>query len=547
MTIPWALYTELFGTVFNVRAYGAKGDGVADDTAPFRAALSDVSRHRGGTMVVPDGDYRITNVLSESLTNTAIVGLGRARVIQATRGRGVFHFPSASRVRIANIWLYGPNSPVETPSETAIRIDAGRDVTVESCTIERFALQGIRSSADETSVIDSLLIGLDPPSYGRTTHVGIQIVNGSRAYIAGNRVEFSQVGINTQGTGQYHRVVNNLVRAGAGIDASLYVAAGNYSIVANNVIIGTTPTGYGIKMGFGAIGPIVKGNVCVNQSIFVNESYGAVIEGNTVDGGAIAVSQDVAGRFAVGARVLGNVVQNGVNDGIYARGKYLTIAGNFISRAQFNGINIASTDTSYTIEHVLVQNNTIVDCGQRAENSYSDINLGDGNGESFGYLAVIGNILQAANAGGKTKHGMSWGGGSGLRLAVADNHYVNRHGISDSNVPVELLVEGLTTESPIAGAGLELPIVAVTTSYTLTARDFTVLGDANRGVVRITLPSARRRAGRLYTIKKTDRSANPVVVEASAGQTIDGDMTKLLTAPNQFARVQADGENWFVV
>src|SRR5262245_42912619 len=43
--------------VYNVREFGAKGDGVALDTAPVQAAIDACSRDQGGTVLVPAGDF----------------------------------------------------------------------------------------------------------------------------------------------------------------------------------------------------------------------------------------------------------------------------------------------------------------------------------------------------------------------------------------------------------------------------------------------------------------------------------------------------------
>jgi hypothetical protein len=48
------------GPVVDVRAFGAKGDGITDDTAAFRTALNAA---KGNTLVVPNGNYNITSPL----------------------------------------------------------------------------------------------------------------------------------------------------------------------------------------------------------------------------------------------------------------------------------------------------------------------------------------------------------------------------------------------------------------------------------------------------------------------------------------------------
>ncbi|AXY72810.1 hypothetical protein D3H65_01985 [Paraflavitalea soli] len=48
---------------FNVQQYGAKGDGINNETAAFRAALDAAEKHGGGTVYVPRGRYILTGEL----------------------------------------------------------------------------------------------------------------------------------------------------------------------------------------------------------------------------------------------------------------------------------------------------------------------------------------------------------------------------------------------------------------------------------------------------------------------------------------------------
>lgn len=51
---------------FNVKAYGAKGDGVADDTDAIQAAIDACCKAGGGTVFIPNGIYRLHKVQSRT-------------------------------------------------------------------------------------------------------------------------------------------------------------------------------------------------------------------------------------------------------------------------------------------------------------------------------------------------------------------------------------------------------------------------------------------------------------------------------------------------
>ena len=53
---------DLVGDVIDVRNYGAKSDGVTDDTAAFNKAASDAT-NKGGVVYVPHGTYKITEII----------------------------------------------------------------------------------------------------------------------------------------------------------------------------------------------------------------------------------------------------------------------------------------------------------------------------------------------------------------------------------------------------------------------------------------------------------------------------------------------------
>ncbi|MEC5142889.1 hypothetical protein [Chitinophaga sp. 212800010-3] len=91
-------------------------------------------------------------------------------------------------------------------------------------------------------------------------------------------------------------------------------------------------------------------------------------------------------------------------------------------------------------------------------------------------------------------------------------------------------------------------LTKVTSSYTATAADNTILADATSGALTITLPAPGTIAGRMYTIKKigTGGIDNQLTITASGG-TIDGSANYIIYNDWTFVTLQTDGTNWFVI
>lgn len=82
-TVTGILTRESFlnSLYFDVRAYGAIGDGVTDDTSAIQEAITDAFT-AGGTVVFPEGDYKVTSTLATPLDvagTVKLVGAGRPK------------------------------------------------------------------------------------------------------------------------------------------------------------------------------------------------------------------------------------------------------------------------------------------------------------------------------------------------------------------------------------------------------------------------------------------------------------------------------------
>ncbi|HEV8421414.1 MAG TPA: glycosyl hydrolase family 28-related protein [Actinomycetota bacterium] len=93
----------------DVRAFGATGDGSADDTQAVQSAIDSVGS-RGGLILFPQGVYRVSAPLVVSSDFVTLRGIGRGSEVFAAPGwAGPAMIVSAGRkgIRIEDLWLDG--------------------------------------------------------------------------------------------------------------------------------------------------------------------------------------------------------------------------------------------------------------------------------------------------------------------------------------------------------------------------------------------------------------------------------------------------------
>lgn len=69
------------GIIYNVKAYGAKGDGTTDDTSEIQSAIDAAGLAGGGIVFFPEGTYLISSALTVYEDNVVIQGIGNGTKI----------------------------------------------------------------------------------------------------------------------------------------------------------------------------------------------------------------------------------------------------------------------------------------------------------------------------------------------------------------------------------------------------------------------------------------------------------------------------------
>ncbi|MGO8746714.1 MAG: glycosyl hydrolase family 28-related protein [Thermoguttaceae bacterium] len=91
-------------TVLNVKAFGAKGDGVTDDTAAINACISACGVKGGGAIYFPSGKYVISSTILINHSHVAILGAGWGNTVFVPRlpAGDVFVFGDKTHAPVLN-------------------------------------------------------------------------------------------------------------------------------------------------------------------------------------------------------------------------------------------------------------------------------------------------------------------------------------------------------------------------------------------------------------------------------------------------------------
>ena len=108
------------------------------------------------------------------------------------------------------------------------------------------------------------------------------------------------------------------------------------------------------------------------------------------------------------------------------------------------------------------------------------------------------------------------------------------------------IVGTLSNQTDLQTALTTIQIVNKTDDYLVMADDNVITCDATGDSFTITLPPAAGAEGKMYTIKKVDSSVNTITIDANAAETIDGDLTKVITTQYVSITIISDGSNWLI-
>lgn len=401
------------GLVFNVKDFGAVGDGVTDDRQGVQDAIDAAGTAGGGIVYFPPGEYLIVPSGGVGL----LVDNPYVQLVGA--GAGASTVRGSANAANGLVQLIGGNQTVGEPYEHAaaalgnavgfgardlsfigacalgdllpfdsgtyavspgIAVSSGAatndvsGVIIERCTFEGFdqcilsAFSANLPTAFGWTIRDNVFTGLFPTSYATkpTLHLPIRLC-GQDVLINNNRTDGFAYGCAIYPCGQslpiagVNRVTENHFSMAVAYDVGVYLSGPNECIVAHNNV--TLPPG---RYPFYDSGVLADGGIKVSAH---NDQAGmgnVTVLGNIVRGGQIKISSMVNARIVANEVLDSPVYGLMIDTAITANTpspfqRYLTIADNTFVNPSGSGIAATSTDIRYF--EVLIEDNLIVNPG----------------------------------------------------------------------------------------------------------------------------------------------------------------------------------------
>ena len=352
---------------FNVRAFGARGDGAADDTTAIQTAIAAASAAGGATIAFPSGVYMVSSPL-QVLDNVRLCGAGRSSTIHAMKSNQIIlslgkcrgaiieslRFTGAGRLGVAGrgaIWLTperggGPrdcmilNCWIEGVGTCGIVVGQAIGCLISGNHIDGTAEHGIYSSASQGCIFSNNVIRNAGRLGGVSTCVGIKVADTTESTFNANIVESPL----TEGI---------LIESGTA-----------RCTVVGNVIHDTPQRTIRINDQTSAIQ--ITGNILADaktEAIRIFGGSGCSVMGNTITSARdTAIAIDGPARDAT---IIGNTVAAGPANGWAMRidGSGHFVCGNHIMKCRF-GIQVAPSARS-----IRMVSNQIT----ATERAYSDV------------------------------------------------------------------------------------------------------------------------------------------------------------------------------
>jgi len=347
---------------YNVKRYGAKGDGTTDDTTAVQDALT---AGAGGTVFFPKGNYLVSNSLTIP-ADTTIFGYGarvfdtvtqRSLIIVDTgvsiyglevEGAGNTGYDTSGRLLscTGTVSTYKSNIKLidcylHDVGRSAIEFEFVENVFIDRCRIENCGFAGFRGTAvTSNKITNSSFKGFTPGASGNVYAIAF-----TRREISSDLDVYPR---------SKNCTVNGCVIEDATIWHGLDTHAGEHIVFSNNIIRGCSMGVSLVKTQDGGGGD--NDHASQNCTVVGNTIYGLGTGGGIVVSGAGSGVVGTVTEYATGNVIANNTLIECGEEGNAAQGtihivntKGTVISGNTLKDCYSIGIAITSDNDGYSI------------------------------------------------------------------------------------------------------------------------------------------------------------------------------------------------------
>ncbi len=248
------------GRIVNVRDFGARGDGAADDTAAIQAAINAAKARE--TIYFPSGIYDVSNFVVKNRSGLSFAGEGQKSVIRQRAGAARLATIEASRDIVISNLAFDANGIVSYGgvvfyAVTGVRIENNRFIDSAPKPVgrtDRYSFVFARGSVPsrDIKILNNVIEDLQ-----------LEVNHSQRVVIERNSVKravaTAGIGIFTVGDkaiAEDYQITNNIVidPVGAGFSVGIDPPTDSHCVfrritIADNQVIRTKTAGYGVRIG----------------------------------------------------------------------------------------------------------------------------------------------------------------------------------------------------------------------------------------------------------------------------------------------------------
>ncbi|MFA6004170.1 MAG: right-handed parallel beta-helix repeat-containing protein, partial [Elusimicrobiota bacterium] len=297
---------------YNVRDYGAAGDGTTDDTAAIQAAINALPAW--GTLIIPDGTYMINAIansgsygllLKSSITISLSAGATLKAIPNASASYAILHLSNISSVTIQGGAIEGDRS-----AHTGVTGEWGMGVNIIQS--HNILIDGVTA---KECWGDGFYVGGSTPT-------GITLQNVLSDHNRRQGMSIVSVSNMVVRNSTFSNTIGTLPEAGIDIEPNAGQTVSNVLITACSLL---NNNGEGYQGGV----PGANTGVAFVQDV--------VLDGNTARGNA---QQGIEVSNSTGTRILNNIVDGNGSYGIYLRNgaDQSTVSGNTVTGGATDGL-----------------------------------------------------------------------------------------------------------------------------------------------------------------------------------------------------------------